>query len=220
MKKLVLSLLTLFAIGFWSTLAEWCFHDAINVVNKAWYITQWARIRNLACMDGSAVMTTLKAGTKVRIIWQTAWTKIVLPDGQIWRVWNSFVKEDSSWSWVPELNSNHVIDSYCDTTNLSRCPYPSAPGVIPDFYYTDTTTNTNNNTNTTTTTTTTVPLNTAILDEIVNQFLEKLNERYWDDEELKTTKINNTIIALNSLKYQYSKLAASVDYIVQKLKSL
>ena len=198
MKKLIVILLWFWILFWWFSYvsASWCFHDAINVVNKAWVITRWARVRNVACMYGSTPIWTLAAWTKVRIIWQTAWTKIVMPDGKIWRVWNWFVSETNDWSNVPAFPTNHNVKDYCDTTNLSHCPNPSPRWVEPTWYY-RTVPNYNWSvpvvTSNPVVTSTPVVVSTVNLspamkkavDGLVSTLMERLQEKMWDNSSSK-----------------------------------
>lgn len=59
-----------------------CGRDPIYEHDWSGTVTTGARVRNVACMDGSTVLTTLAVGTKVRIIAETdGWYKVKLSDG-------------------------------------------------------------------------------------------------------------------------------------------
>jgi hypothetical protein len=59
-----------------------CGRDPIYEHDWSGTVTTGARVRNVACMDGSTVLTTLAVGTKVRIIAETdGWYKVKLADG-------------------------------------------------------------------------------------------------------------------------------------------
>jgi len=221
-----------FAMLMWvsslgSVMASGCFHDAIHVVSKAWVISRWANVRNVACMYGSTKIATLAQGTKVRIIWQTAWTKIVMPDGNIWRVWNNFVNETSDWSNVPAFPSNHNVNDYCSTINLTRCPNPSPQWVEPTWYYRTVP----NYTSPTPPPVVTPPAPTppaptpatlsdaakTKLDAMVTNLLAKVDARYSSPTH-KIIFLSNIVTVLETIKQQHASIAMYVDYIKVKLE--
>lgn len=203
MKKFIISSLIFISSFFWITFWEGCFHDEITTTNKAWIITQWARVRNLACMEGSDIIITLRVGTKVRIIGQTARTKIILPDWKIWRVGNNFIKETDNWDNIPNEVTDNSANTYCDTTNAERCPNACAPGETPTFYYKENNTQIWNN---------------IVLDNLLEQFYEKLDQKYGENQIEKNNAIKLVIKALNILKKQNKKIESAIIYLVKKLQ--
>lgn len=220
MKKIIVLLLWLWMFaGFVS--ASGCFHDHISAVNKAWVITRWANVRNIACMYGSTVIDTLSAGTKVRIIGQTAWTKIVAPDWIVGWVWNNFVSESNDWTNVPAYPTSNVLNDYCDTTDLTHCPNPSAVGVTPTWYY-RTVPNYEGSVPVVTTTPTppTTNLSSAMksaVDSLVETLMEKLEDKMWDDYEAKKDFLNVLVKKISSTKVS-SKVKPIITYLVEQLE--
>ncbi len=227
MRKLLVFLVWVwFLFSFVS--ASWCFHDSIHVVNKAWTISRWANVRNVACMYGSTKIWTLAAGTKVRIIWQTAWTKIVMPDGKVGRVGNNFVSESNDWSGVPAFPSNHNVNDYCDTTNLAHCPNPSPKWATPTWYYRTAPTYTNSvptvtpttYTAPTTTVTSTVNLSRAMkwaVDGLVTTLMERLQDKMWDDSSAKREFLDVLTSKIAKTRVSY-KVKPIITYLVQQLE--
>lgn len=227
MKKILSVFLTVgLLLNFVS--ASGCFHDHIDSVDKAGVITRWANVRNVACMLWSEVIDTLAAGTKVRIIWQTAWTEIVLPDWRVGRVWNNFISETNDWSWVPSYPNGYNAQSYCDTTNLYRCPNPSPLNVMPTWYYREYvdsgTTNynqTNTTNNLTSTTTSSVNLSSTMkkaVENLVNQLMDKLEDKMWDDSSAKKDFLNVLVNKISKTNVSY-KIKPVIDYLVELLEN-
>lgn len=192
--------------------AEWCFHDAISVVDEPGEISQWANVRNVACMPWSDVIGTLKAGTKVRIIAKAARTKIIFSDGKIGWVGNAFIKSSDNWTNVPTMVENHKADSYCDTTDPTRCPYPSAIWETPTFY-----TSTASTTSTATTSSTSITLaQKKLVWEMVTIFMNNLEKDYGDAIELKLKRLTAITSALKSISFKPS-VKPMMEYLRQKL---
>lgn len=54
-----------------------CFSDPVHARNEGATVTTGARVRDVACMEGSTVMTTLPVGTRVTVIAETdGWYKV------------------------------------------------------------------------------------------------------------------------------------------------
>jgi len=194
----------------------------MSVVDKPGVISRWANVRNVACMFWSTKIATLTAGTKVRIIAQTAWTKIVMPGGKVGWVGNDYISESSSWASVPALPKTVEIDTYCDTTNLARCPYPSAQWATPTWYtrgipvVNNTTTSTSTNTTTTSATVNLDKLYT-IVDGLVVNLINKMNAKYtYDVDKIKylTNLIATVDLMTTKLKATYKPV---FEYLSQKL---
>lgn len=231
MKKILASFLSLTMIlsTIGAVSASGCFHDHINEVSKAGYITQGANVRNIACMYGSDVIATLGKGTKVLIIGQTAWTKIVMPDGKVGRVGNNFVTETNDRSSVPGFPAGHEIQDYCDTTNLVRCPNPSPQGVTPTRYYkadpsygtyTPPVTTPPTTTYTTNTVSATMPLSDSVkvtLDGMLNKFFTKAETKY-SSLNARIAAYQSVTAVLESLSQQYSSMSQLVDYLKVKIE--
>ncbi len=230
MKKIFWILLWFWLI-FGMVSASGCFHDTIHSVNKAGVITRWANIRNVACMYGSdLVWSALPVWTKVRIIWQTAWTKIVTPDWRIGWVWNNFVSETNDWANVPEYPANHNVKDYCDTTKLNRCPNPSPQWAEPTWYYRTAPIYTNSvptvtpttytAPTSTVTTTSTVALSSAIkgsVDSLVDTLMDRLEDKMWDDSSAKKDFLNVLISKIAKTKVSY-KVKPIITYLVEQLE--
>ena len=232
MKKIFWILLWFWVLFGWISYvsASGCFHDAIHSVNKAGVITRWANVRNVACMYGSTKIWTLAAGTKVLIVWETAWTKIVMPDGQVWWVWNDFVSSTNDWSGVPAFPTNHNVKDYCDTTNLAHCPNKSPKWATPTWYYrtipdynnaVPTTTSTTYTTpRSTVTTTSTVNLSKAMkgaVDSLVDTLMDRLEDKMWNDSSAKREFLDILTSKIAKTKVSY-KVKPIINYLVEQLE--
>ena len=231
MKKFLLYLWVGVLLSLWTVSASGCFHDAINSVNKAGYITRGAYVINVACYQGGqTVIATLSAGTKVRIIGQSAYTKIVLPDGRIGRVWNDRVAETNDRGNVPAYPTNHNVQSYCDTTNPTKCPKPIPPGVpITEWYYTNdagaATTEPPSSQTTTTNTTNTqsdvIQITDALkskLDMMVTNVLKQVDAKYGDNYWAKIVHYQTLVTALDAIKDSAPKIVQLIDYLSDKFE--
>ncbi len=235
MKKLLFSLLWLgwfFLLWTASVSACGCFHDAINPVNKAGYITRWAYVYNVACIeDWKTRIATLSKWTKVRIIGETAYTKIVLPDWRVGRVGNDRVAETSDRSNVPAYPTNHPVQSYCDTTDLSRCPVPIAPGESIKWTYNNPIPGGTPEPSTpptqtlppepTPTTPHIIPVNDSMkskLDMMANRVNSKIDAKYQDNIDGKIAHYQALISALNGIKSSAVPLSQLIDYLVSKFE--
>jgi len=219
-----------FFLSLWAVSACGCFHDTINVVNKAGYITRWAYVYNVACYQGGQTkIATLPKWTKVRIIWQSAYTKIVMPDGKVGRVGNDRVAESSDRSGVPAFPANHKVDSYCDTTNPSKCPVPIPPGVpITQWTYNnDAGVSTPTPTDPTPTPTYKPPVSKVIpvtdslkpkLDMMANNVVSKVDVKYGGNMNGKISHYKNLLLALKSIQSSSEQLQDLVGYLITKFE--
>lgn len=218
-KKIFVSIIFVWLI-FNFVSGEGCFHDYINPVSKAWVITRWANVRNVACMLWSEVIGTLSAGTKVRIIWESAWTEIVMPDGKVGWVWNNFITSSNDNSLVPAYPNAYNSQSYCDTTNLYRCPNPSPLNVAPTRYYLNdlpvwnTTTVT---TNTTTTSTINNAMKTAI-ESLVWTLMDNLDKKIGDDSSAKKEFLEVLVNKISKTKVS-TKVKSIIEYLLEQLEN-
>jgi len=124
MKKFLAYLLLSCGILVGAVSASGCFHDALSTDAHYEKIVKGANVRNVACMYGSQVMTTLSQGTIVRVISYNQYRKqIELADGRAGRIGTNFAERTTSTASIP--CSGVTPADYCDTTNLARCPEPS-----------------------------------------------------------------------------------------------
>ncbi|MFH1534179.1 MAG: S-layer homology domain-containing protein [Nitrospirota bacterium] len=73
-----------------------CFQDPIYERDWNAEVTTGAFVRDVACMEGSAVLTTLPVGTIIHVIGETdGWYKIETPDGQIGWVGQWLIEQTS-----------------------------------------------------------------------------------------------------------------------------
>lgn len=127
MKKIAAIILTVFGLSFFTMNvvdASGCFHDALNTDAHYEEIKSGVRVRNVACMYGSDVITTIGGGTIVKVIaYNHYWKQIELPDGRAGWIGADFAQRTSRTASIP--CSGVTPGDYCDTTNLARCPNPS-----------------------------------------------------------------------------------------------
>jgi len=233
MKKFWILAGIFFFLSLWAVSACGCFHDSINVVNKAGYITRWAYVYNVACYQWwQTKIWTLSKGTKVRIIWQSAYTKIVMPNGKVGRVGNDRVAESSDRSGVPAFPTNHKVDSYCDTTNPSKCPVPIPPGVpITQWTY-------NNDAGVSTPApvdptptpkpiiykppvSKVIPVTDSLkpkLDMMANNVVTKVDSKYGSNTDGKISHYKTLISALTSIQSSSEQLQDLVWYLITKFE--
>ncbi len=233
-KNLLIASVGIFGMAVLSlgqTFASGCFHDRINVVDKAGYITQGSNVRNVACMDGSTKIATLAQGTKVRIIGQTAWTKIVMPDGRVGWVGNNYVAETNDRTNVPAHPSNHKVDSYCDTTYPTKCPTPVKPGQMPDWYYIDDSQAYSNYQPAPQPTPAPEPVYVTpeptqiqltdtgklSLDNMAAAFVKKIEAKYPNDLDAQVAHMETVVTGLGIFKTKAYKIAQLVDYLQAKI---
>ena len=221
MKKFGLGLFAMMIVAssFSMVSANWCGNDSINPVDKAGVVTMWANIRDVACMLGSVKIDTLAAGTKVRIVGQTAWTQIILPDGRVGWIGNQFVRETSDRSGVPSRVNNAAIGNYCDTTNPTRCMNPAPLNVVPTFTYNNNTTATNPTTTTTTTTYTAPELTDtekASWKAMIDAFVIKVEANFSSVDE-QITELERVRDGLDMLKEKTVKYKPLLTYLVELL---
>ena len=81
----IVSMLSLFSTTMPSTaFAGGCFEDPIYDRQWTATVTTGARVRDVACMEGSTVLTTIAVGSKVALIGETdGWYKIKTVDGKV-----------------------------------------------------------------------------------------------------------------------------------------
>ncbi len=231
MKKILLWVVMLIWIWTWLVSACECFWDPIYEVNIPAKAKQWVNIRNLPCMHASKVVMVAKAWQKMRIVTKDDWRwyKVALYNSNWnvveWRVAQSFVSKISSWSWIPAKAWNHVPKSYCDTTDINRCPtWPAcSKDVIPTFTYKDNSWKVDSSTsnwdessdNSSSNSSSTV--SNEKMDKIIDNFLTKLEKKY-TTVDFQIKKVESIILALNMLKEKNSKFTSVIDYLVWKLE--
>ena len=82
-----------------------CFQDPIITHDWSGTVTTGARVRDVACMEGSVVMTTLNVGTIIDIVGETdGWWKVKLTDG----------REGWVGTWLITTNSSDPTDDSTD----------------------------------------------------------------------------------------------------------
>ncbi|GAG46693.1 unnamed protein product, partial [marine sediment metagenome] len=91
-----LTILALILLLAPTTFAGDCFRDPIYDRDWNAEVTTGAFVRDVACMEGSEIMTTLPVGTIIHVIGETdGWYKIETPDGQIGWVGQWLIEETS-----------------------------------------------------------------------------------------------------------------------------
>ncbi len=109
MKKFLttLAIIAISALLIPSTYASDCFRDPIYDRDWNAEVTTGARIRDVACMEGSVVLTTLPVGTIAHVIAETdGWYQVETSDGTIGWVGQWLVEQTSK-----DFNSNtYLID--------------------------------------------------------------------------------------------------------------
>lgn len=91
-----LAIIAISALLIPSTYAGDCFRDPIYDRDWNAEVTTGAYIRDVACMDGSVILTTLSVGTIAHVIAETdGWYKVETPDGTIGWVGQWLVEQTS-----------------------------------------------------------------------------------------------------------------------------
>ncbi|MFO0764925.1 MAG: SH3 domain-containing protein [Patescibacteria group bacterium] len=91
-----------------------CFQDPIYDHDWTAMVTTGARVRDVACMEGSTVLTTLGVGTKVALIAETdGWYKVKTNDGKV--------------GWVGQQLVSVAQTSYTAPATPAPTPTPTTP---------------------------------------------------------------------------------------------
>jgi len=176
-------------------------------------------------MLGSVKIATLSAWTKVRIVGQTAWTQIIMPDGRVGWIGNQFISETNDRSGVPARVNSAAIGNYCDTTNPTRCMNPSALGVTPTFSYGNNPTpnnpaDTSGGSSTTPTSTYTPPALTdaqkASWGAMIDAFVVKVEAKFSSVND-QITELERVRDGLDMLKNKTVKYKPLLTYLVELL---
>lgn len=100
MRKTIALFLTaapLLAMAPQTAFAGACFEDPIYDRDWTATVTTGARVRDVACMEGSSVLTTLAVGSKVALIGETdGWYKVKTSDGKVGWVGQQLVSVSQS----------------------------------------------------------------------------------------------------------------------------
>ena len=82
--------------------ASGCFHDALTKDAHYEVITSGVRVRTVSCMYGSDVITTLGAGTVVRVIaYNPYWKQIEMADGRAGWIGANFATRTNQTANIP-----------------------------------------------------------------------------------------------------------------------
>lgn len=230
MKKFLLSILALAWIFFlWSSVvsASGCFHDALNKDAHYETITSWVRVRTVACMYGSDVITTLGWGTIVKVIaYNWYWKQIEMTDGRAGWIGSNFATRTNQTANIP--CSGIIPGDYCHTIDRALCPNPSAQWVEPTRYtratpavYQCSSYVTPEPTPEPVVYTPPTPPVIAVsdsmkpkLDMMTNSVATKINNKYGTNLDGKLSYYKTLVAALTSIKKSAPNLANLIDYLV------
>ncbi len=222
MKKIIV-MINLFFLIFNLVFASWCFHDRIKKMNQPAIIKTAVRMRDIACMPWSQVVRVLKAWEKVGVIAESERYKVVDSQWNVWRVWRDFVKLIDDWKWVPNYTPDFYQNSFCSTLDLTKCPRPSAPWEIPEFYYqplklqnSDQNNNLKNNSGIVVSCNLSDSLKTK-LSSLLLQFKENLLQKFDTQEEIENYILKTKSIIKKILSKKTWLIKCVLEYIYQNL---
>jgi len=235
MKKIAIVILSIFWLAFFATNfadASGCFHDALNKDAHYEKIKSGVRVRNVACMYGSDVMTTIGGGTIVKVIAYNPYRKqIEMADGRVGWIGSQFAERTNQTATIP--CSGIIPGDYCDTTNLARCPIPSPQWVDPDRTTRvapapyNCSTSPVQTTEPISTSTYKPPVSKVIqvtdsikpkLDTMANNVITKVNSKYGSNTDSKITHYKTLVKVLQSIQSSSEQLQDLVGYLITKFE--